>query len=136
MSFDIFLQFCADGTSVSRPRTLIAAAAEAHGGTWTEQYDLLFPDDSVASTYCGDDPEIDSVMFNHFGGKCFFDFLFELMRSSDAVLFWPASSTSWVSVVAQPHVAKALPADMAAEIGTPYVITSGDEIRSAIENLE
>jgi len=121
------------GAIVGRPRKLFDAAVEIHRATWVEsnRNDLQFPDASKTTVYCNEGPEIHGVMVNHFRGQAFFDFLFDLMRTSDAVLYWPGSPN--VALIAPAHLSGALPADMAGTLGRPHLIINGAEILAAIK---
>lgn len=130
MSFDIFMHAFRDGEPAKFKRAMFD---EVFGASLTANEDgfasAAFPDDSGGQMFFGDGDEIDGVMFNHCGGEAFSNAMYELMKRTGSVIFWPGSGGY---VVADRAVVAHLPPGMMDESDKLTVVSSGPEIFDAI----
>jgi hypothetical protein len=130
MSFDVFVDRFEAGRSIGAcmdvfQRVLGPFETERDGSFRR----LSFGDGADADAYVRGDAH----MFNHFGGTQFFDCLFEYIRQSRGVAYWPGEKCS--AAIADHALFAELPSDMI-EALHPVVVGSGAELRQAILDLD
>lgn len=129
MSFDIYVQCFRDGELVPYDRAIF----DEIFGPWVfareaDFVEVGFADGSGGQIYVDDTPEIDSITVNRGGGEAFTAALFELMKRTGSVLYWPGGGC----LVTDPSFVNCLPQDWVEHLGTPIVISQPSEIRARI----
>ena len=129
MSFDIMLQHFTGGECSTFPRALVESSFGPFVVHRTDSFiRVRYPDDSGADMWFDNVENIDHIMFNHCGGNTFTKAMFELMKRTGSVIYWPGGR----AVVADRSVIDTLPPDIVKALGTPTVISAPQEIRDAI----
>jgi hypothetical protein len=134
MSLDIFLFCTRDGQPSSFMKSLaeeilIRDAVDKR----LPVTDVEYPDGSRAEVYGLEEDEgddIDNLYFSHCGGETFFAMLYELAVKTGSYIWWSDEPPN-IAVTSEAKRAD-LPADMAADLGPPYVVSSGAELADAI----
>lgn len=125
MSFDIWFQRFRGGEpapiSSSMVYQLFGPFIVHDGGSFIR---VRFPDGSGADIWGKQRPAFSGLTFNHCGGEQFANAFFELLKRTEAVIYWPDGGC----VVADPAVISQLPAFLTAQFGTPTVVHSGRQI--------
>ena len=125
MSFDIWFQRFKDGEPAPFPHEVMDQLFKLHtvhaSGTFIR---VRFPDGSGADIAGIHRNPLTSLTFSHCGGEQFANAFFELLKRTEAVIYWPDGGC----VVADPAVISRLPAFLTAQFGTPTVVHSGRQI--------
>ncbi len=130
MSFDVFLMCVRDGEEATFKREVLE---EVMGrGAINPDYPLsnVYYADGMSVIYGGDDEDIDSLMFNHFGGDTFFDRLWELADRTGSFLTWPDGECSLA--VTCPEMIDQIYPSVIESVGPPIIVRSGKELENAI----
>src|SRR5258708_810802 len=102
MSFDIFLTHFKNGEVTTFKRAVFDQlfGVFAVGPREHRFMRVQFPDGGGADIYVDDEGDLAGMMFNHCGGDSFYDALYELIRQTGSVVFWPGVGRT--SVIADP----------------------------------
>ncbi len=95
--------------------------------------DVLCPDGSRGEVYGleeDEDEDVDNLYFTHCAGETFFAVLYELAVKTGSYVWW-ADKPPNIAVTSEAKLAD-LPADAAADLGPPYIVSSGAELADAV----
>ena len=131
MSFDIFVFFFKDGggATISRAQFEEIFGREAVDPAFPLT-DVRYPDGSGGEIYGAEDDLIESLMFNHCGGRTFNARLYELLDRMDGILQWPGEPPCFA--VTRREVLDHLPPGHNEEFGPACIASSFEEINEAI----
>jgi hypothetical protein len=90
MSFDIFLNSFENGKPSSFGLSVLKDAFGPDAEFDNDASRVRFPDGSGGDIYGADEPQIDSLMFNHCGGDPFFKGMLTLANMTNGLIFWPS----------------------------------------------
>jgi len=83
-----------------------------------------------ADTYVEDTPSLDHMMFSHWGGDMFLDGMYELIKRTKSVIYWP--NVERMSAVTDHETLTHLPTWLTDEECHPIVAKNWREITDAI----
>ena len=138
MSFDIFLVCFRNGDAAPFKREVFEAIFLPHcDNVRAYKSDPSFMrveyrDGSGGDIYCGDERDIDNIMFNHCGGESFFNDMFDLADRTLSIIFWPDATPVYVYTNAA--VLKELPKDFIEKGDRSRLVRSGFDIVEAIRS--
>ena|SRR5579863_3815512 len=134
MSFDIFLAHFENGEVRTFKREIFDRLFGAFTvGTPEPKFmRVRFPDGGGADIYVENKSDLSGMMFNHCGGDAFYDALYELIRQTGSVVFWPGVGRT--SVIADPAVVEHLPANFIESCGQPVLVRDKNGITDAIQD--
>jgi hypothetical protein len=140
VSLDIFLSTLTDDEAAQFDRAIVerafkAIAVDQLGGYWnlrTSEGEMTSATISVA----------DQARISHFSANRppdygyfpeFWNAMFEVLRQTRTVLFWPAGGPKPHCCLANPDMTPQVPASLIDAIGEPAFVTSGAEIDAVLE---
>lgn len=130
MSLDIFMQAYRSGEPTTFKRMVMDQVFGANLSINEDDFARVgFTDGSGGQMFFSEGDDLHGVMFNHCGGEAFWNALFDLLKRTGSVLFWPGGGGYLVADMA---VVAHLPRGMVAESDTVTLVTSGTEIFKAI----
>ncbi len=132
MSLDIHLQCFRNGEPATFKRTLVEEIFGRDAVNYRPPLtNVSYADGGGAEIYGADDgDDIQSLMFNHFGGKSFFNALYELARQTKSVVLM-VTETLPVAVTDQETIAH-LPAGFTDGLSSPVIVSSGRELAACL----
>ena len=137
MSFDIFLQCFRNGQPAPISLELFESIFLPHD-THPEAYEddpgyltLEYPDGGGGVLHCDGIATRGGMMFNHCGGKSFWDDIYRLADRTGSVIYWPSPGPH--GVVTREEVLKELPQD-GFDLSVIKVVRNSEEIGEAIQN--
>jgi len=132
MSFDIFLGCMKNGESATFPRALVETAFAPFIESRSDRSWKLT--DSLADVWIQAGPEIYGFTVSRPPGDehPFWQALFDLMRQTQSVLYWPSDGPA--SVVTDEAVIAHMPAEMIEIVGPVIVVETPLEIGECIRN--
>ncbi|HKX06957.1 MAG TPA: hypothetical protein VJN67_02130 [Stellaceae bacterium] len=127
MSIDILLQCFRDGEPATFKRELVEKIFARDANDYRPPLTgVRYADGGGAEIYGADNgDDIQNLMFNHFGGRTFFNPLYELARETKSVVLMVTESNP-IAVTDQ-ETADHLPPGFAG-LSTPAIVSSGTEL--------
>jgi hypothetical protein len=125
---------CIEGVGQSRFERALAQEILGRDALDPKQalvYRVDYPDGSGGEVSCDEGDDLDSIAFDHFGGRTFFDRVWELADRIGALIFWPAPGPS--NALTRAELLDRLPSELRDEERMPIIVRSGRELYDAVE---
>jgi len=128
MSIDIHLQCFRNGEPATFKRELVEEIFTRGASDYRPPLTgVKYADGGGAEIYGADNgDDIQSLMFNHFGGKTFFNALYELARETKSVVLMVTEAHP--IAVADQDTIDHLPLGFAEGLSTPVIVSSGRKL--------
>ncbi len=133
MGFAIYLQCYRNGESATFKRAVVEEIFGRDAVGLRLPLTAAYYADGSGGQIIGADEEddIDSLMFNHFGGATFYDRLYELAHRTRSCLIWPFGSPQ--SAVTDAKTIADSPGLWEGPLGPAIIVTSGRELAEGIQ---